>query len=106
MTTVITKPDTVSIFRSGAEVIRRGSVSLKEGTSVLEITGISAGADRNTVRFFTSEPFLCTRFRFLSDREREEMEKESDVLKEELELLKKENEARNLQIGLWQTNGD
>ena len=106
MTAVITKATTVSIYRSGAEVVRTGEVSLPEGTSALKIIGISAGADRNTVRFFTGAPFVCTRFRFLSDREREDTEKESDALKEELALLSKQNEAKSLQISLWQTNGD
>ena len=106
MTIVNTKVNTASIFRSGAEVVRTGEVSLKEGTSVLEITGISASADRNTVRFFTSQPFLCTRFRFLSDKEREYRKKESDNIREEIELLNRENEARALQISLWQTNGN
>ena len=106
MTAVITKANTVSIYRSGAEVVRTGEVSLPAGTSALEITGISAGADRNTVRFFTGAPFVCTRFRFLSDRERETMEKESDALKEELEFLNKQNETKALQISLWQTNGN
>ena len=101
-----TRIDSVSIFRSGAEVIRKGKVELPAGKTVIEITGISSGTDRNTVRLLVSEPFVCRRFRFLSEEETDERKKESEALRKQIGLLNKENEIRAIQMNLWQANGD
>ena len=102
-----TVPEAVRIYRSSAEVIRTVSVQdLPGGTVPVVLNGVSSGADLNSVRLFTSESFVCTRFRFLSDREAEDMRKDSQTLQDQIDLLKEEISIRNTQIELLKTNGD
>ena len=52
------------IYYSGAEVVRKGSVELAEGTQTIYITGLTDSLDQNTVRLFSSEGIKCFNQRF------------------------------------------
>ncbi|MBQ1533723.1 MAG: mucoidy inhibitor MuiA family protein [Erysipelotrichaceae bacterium] len=94
----------VNVFRNGAEVIRTGTVELKQGSSLLHVFGLSNTADQQTVRLFSIEGVSCSdlRFEILKEEDREE----SREISKEIALLQKQIESRQLQITLWQSNGD
>ncbi|MBQ6478639.1 MAG: mucoidy inhibitor MuiA family protein [Erysipelotrichaceae bacterium] len=99
-----TQSKSVNIFRNGAEVTRTGSVELKQGAQLLQVYGLSATAQQNTVRLFSKEGVSCSdlRFEILKEEDREE----SREIEKEIALLQKQIESRQLQITLWQNNGD
>ena len=94
----------VNVFRNGAEVIRTGTVELKQGSQLLHVYGLSGTADQQTVRLFSKEGVSCSdlRFEILKEEDREE----SREISKEIALLQKQIESRQLQITLWQNNGD
>ena len=104
MLKIETKISDVSIFRNGAEVIRKGSVELEEGKQTLQLLGLSSSALNDTVRIFSKEGISCSNIRF-NDNDDED-DKESDRIKEQIEIENKKIESINLQISLWQNNGD
>lgn len=105
MNRLATEISSVNLFRRGAEVVRTGTVDLEEGMNRLEITGVSASSERNTVKLFLTEPFVCRKYRFI-DRNEQLEQSRCDQLNEEITLLKKENEIREIQISLLEKNGD
>lgn len=103
MTELFTSIDSVNIFRNGAEVVRKGQAELKAGKQELCVHGLSGTADINTARLFSSESLECYNIRY---KNYEEDERPSLELLKEIEDLQKEIEVKQLQISLWQTNGD
>ncbi len=104
MKELITKVAKASVYRSGAEVTRRGKVLLDEGFQTLKVGGISRNARTDTARLYSSEGVSCSNLRFetvSADDSRELKE-----LKEKRSFLEKQVEIRNLQIDLWKKNGD
>ena len=55
MLTIKTEIASASIFRSGAEVIRKGCAELMKGPETLCILGLPKTAVLDTVRLFSSE---------------------------------------------------
>ena len=104
MLTIKTEIASASIFRSGAEVIRKGHAELKEGPETLCILGLPQTADLDTVRLFSSEGVSCSDLRF--EYPKPEEDSPSAKITEEIETLQKDIETRELQISLWQSNGD
>ncbi|MBR2809714.1 MAG: mucoidy inhibitor MuiA family protein [Erysipelotrichaceae bacterium] len=94
----------VSIFRSGAEVTRSGSADLPQGISQLHVYGLSNSANQPTVRLYSKEGVSCGNLRFETPKEEEKVE--TKKISEEITLTQKQIESRQLQITLWQNNGD
>lgn len=100
-----TKLDSAKVYRSGAEMVRKGTVELPEGKNTLYVYGLTQTAVLDTVRLFSGEGVTCANQRFERVSEIEN-ELESDQISEKIEQLKKQVEVKQLQINLWQTNGD
>ncbi|MBQ2658957.1 MAG: mucoidy inhibitor MuiA family protein [Erysipelotrichaceae bacterium] len=99
-----TQAKSVNVFRNGAEVIRKGTAQLNQGSQLLYVYGLSSTANQQTVRLFSKEGVSCSdlRFEILKEEDREE----SREITKEITLLQKQIESRQLQIALWQNNGD
>ena len=99
-----TQAKSVNVFRNGAEVIRKGTAQLNQGSQLLYVYGLSSSANQQTVRLFSKEGVSCSdlRFEILKEEDREE----SREITKEITLLQKQIESRQLQIALWQNNGD
>ncbi len=95
-----------NIFRSGAQVVRRGIAELSEGTQSVCIHALTRTGKQETVQLFCSEGLSCTGLRFKYPDISELENPESEKLREEIDLLKNEMEFLNAQSELWQTNGD
>ena len=103
MLKVKTTIDSVSIFRNGGEVIRKGSAELSAGKQTLELGGLSSSASYNTVRIYSKPGIRCSNIRY---KNIEDEDRESEKIKEEIELENRKLEAIELQKSLWETNGD
>ena len=99
-----TQTKRVNVFRNGAEVTRTGSAQLQQGSQLLHVYGLSSTAQQQTVRLFSKEGVSCSDLRF--EIPQEEDREESRKIREEITLLQKQIESRQLQIALWQNNGD
>ena len=99
-----TQTKSVNIFRNGAEVTRSGSVELKQGSQLLHVYGLSGSALQQTVRLFAKEGVSCSDLRFEIPEEEDRIE--TRKIREEMDRLQKQIESRQLQITLWQNNGD
>ena len=99
-----TQTKRVNVFRNGAEVTRTGSTELKQGSQLLYVYGLSSTALQQTVRLFSKEGVSCSDLRF--EIPEEEDRTETKKIREEIDSLNKQIESRQLQITLWQNNGD
>ncbi len=97
--------DSVSIYRSGAEVVRRGSIELEEGTQKLYITGITGSTRYDTIRIFSTEGIKCTNQRYETLGNDQE-EKESERIQEQIDAIATQIGIREMQIEMWKSNGD
>ena len=93
------------IYYSGAEIIRRGTAELAEGTQTIHITGLTGSLDQNTVRLFSSAGVKCFNQRFETP-DPEDAENESRKIQKEIDGLTRQADIRRKQIGLWEKNGD
>ena len=100
-----TSIDKVNIYRSGAEVYRRGSIDLSEGQHTLAVCGLSESVRLDTVRLFSGEGISCSNQRFEKPTG-SDTELESDRIRNEIESLNGQIEVKNLQAELWKANGD
>lgn len=105
MNVMTTRVENVSVYRRGAEVIRRGTAQLSEGTQKLYVLGLTQSARLDTVRLFSAEGVKCTNQRFETYGENIE-EKESDALQRQIDELERQIEIREMQIEMWKSNGD
>ncbi len=96
----------VSLFRNGAEVVRRGKVQLKQGSQQVIFDNLGSSADSTTARLFSMEGVHCSNIRFEVPAGKEDAEKESDRILKELEDLNRQREICEMQAELWQTNGN
>lgn len=94
----------VKIYRSGADIIRRGQAELSEGDNLLKIAGLSHSVDTNTTRLFFPEGIRLLDLRFNLDASSEE-NKSSDRIAEKLEAIRKKIEIKQTQAELWEKNG-
>ena len=95
-----------SVFRRGAEVLRRGSAQLEEGAQTLMVYGLSAGASLDTARLFGREGVFCSDLRFVPQYDDDTEDPRTRELKDKIEALEKQIEVKELQIELWKANGD
>ena len=104
MISLSTKVTSASIYRSGAEVVRRGTARLEEGVQELRVFGLTGSVSQDTVRLFSSEGVRCSnqRFEYLEDKDKVETRK----LNDQIEALEQQIEIKNTQARLWQSNGD
>ena len=99
----MTQVKAVNVFRNGAEVIRTGKTELKEGAQTLYVHGLTNSASRDTARLYTEEGVSCANLRF---EEADHENTRSKELREKIELLQKQIEVKEMQLALWQNNGD
>lgn len=99
-----TKPASVQIYRSGADVVRTGTAELAQGTNELEIRGLSYNTVIDTVKLFFPAGIGLADIHFRHGAEEDE-ERESVKIREEIETLKKKAEILELQASLWKENG-
>ena len=102
MVKVQTQISSVNIFRSGAEITRRGNVTLSEGSQTFYVSGLTHSASQKTARLFCGEGVACSNLRFETASESEE----AANINKEIESLRQHISAIETQITLWQTNGD
>ena len=91
-----------NIFLNGAEIIRKGSVTLQAGKQTLRVLGMSASGNQDSARLYAKEGVSCYNIRF----EIEDKNEEKDKIQEEIDDLNKQVEVKLLQTSLWQNNGD
>jgi uncharacterized protein (TIGR02231 family) len=103
MADLFTQVKTVNVFRNGAEVIRTGKVELKEGMQTLYVHGLTGTASQDTARLYMEEGISCANLRF-EEADRENVR--SKELQEKIALLQKQIDVKEMQLALWQSNGD
>lgn len=93
------------IYRDGAIVRRKFSVTLQEGMQKLEVSGLTETADTDSIRLFAPEGLSIADVQTeqLSEEMREEQTKS---LVDEIKTIKDELELIELQIQLWKNNAD
>lgn len=94
----------VKIYRSGADIIRRGQTELLEGENLLKIGGLTRSADTDTARLFFPEGVRLLDLRFNFDAAAEE-DKPSDAIQAKLDAIRKKIEIKQKQADLWEENG-
>ena len=105
MNVLTTRVENVSVYRRGAEVIRRGTAQLSEGTQKLYVLGLTQSARLDTVRLFSSDGIKCTNQRFETYGDNLD-EKESDALQRQIDEIERQIGIREMQIDMWKSNGD
>ena len=103
MADLLTQVKTVNVFRNGTEVIRTGKVELKEGTQTLYVHGLTNSASTDTARLYIEEGVSCANLRFAETDQENVRSKE---LQEKITLLQKQIDVKEMQLTLWQNNGD
>lgn len=113
---------TVTVYRSGAELIHNSSVQLSQGNQELVIEGISNNIDMNSVQIncpaavtimgvefannFLVMPEVSTRIKFLQDsvaqvqKELDKMNVQIETTKDLIEVLKSNRDIKGQQTGL------
>ena len=94
-----------SVYRGGAEIVRRGAADLEAGTQTLYVHGISQSSQIDTARLFCQEGLSCSDLRFV-DRFGGEEDPKVTELRERIAALEKHIEVRELQVKLWKDNGN
>ncbi len=97
----------VQVYRHGAEITRKGTITLEEGRNRVRIAGLSENADANTLKLFFPESVSGNNIHTINPAmDLQDEEKESDDIKQKIEFLTKEIEILNEQQQLWKTNGN
>ena len=91
-----------SVFRRGAEVLRRGRAQLEEGAQTITVYGLSTGASVDTARLFSQEGVFCSDLRFMPQFDDDTEDPKARELKDKIEELEKQIEVKELQLfGLY-----
>ena len=106
MADLYTKAVKASIFRRGAEVVRRGSAELVEGAQTVSVYGLSQSTNIDTARLFSQEGVFCSDLRFMPQYDEDTEDPKAKELREKIEELEKAIEVKELQAELWKNNGD
>ena len=101
--TVIEK---VRIYRSGAEIVRKGTADLEEGIQTLQVSGMTRTANTTTARLFASGGLSCSNMHIVFPEPENDEDGDYQSLSEELKTVKSRINAKTLQLELWKTNGD
>ncbi|MBQ5436666.1 MAG: DUF4140 domain-containing protein, partial [Firmicutes bacterium] len=105
MESVKTKIESVSVYRNGAEIRRKGTAHLSAGPQTVRIEGLGTSFDPDTVRVYAAAGLGCSDMRIVYPGPDDESE-ELRALRDKLTLLDKRIETAKLQLELWKTNGD
>ncbi|MBQ6490210.1 MAG: mucoidy inhibitor MuiA family protein [Solobacterium sp.] len=105
MQTIQTTVSAVQVYRRGAEITRKGSVVLEQGTNTLRILGLSNGSDTDTVKLFFPAGTGLSDIRFSYGTEDEPEDRPSAKIREDMTALQRQKEIHELQISLWKSNG-
>ncbi|MBR3202065.1 MAG: DUF4140 domain-containing protein, partial [Solobacterium sp.] len=103
MSYIQTVPVSVRLYRSTAEIIRRGSIELEAGKTTLAILGLTPSANTETLRLFTDNGLQLLSLRI---EEKETFSEGVLKLVKQINALKQQNEVREIQKKLWEANGD
>ena len=97
----------VQVYRQGAEITRKGTISLEEGRNRVRIAGLSENSDANSLKLFFPESVTGNNIHTINPAvDLQDEEKESDEITQKIEFLTKEIEILNEQQQLWKTNGN
>ncbi|MDO4192786.1 MAG: mucoidy inhibitor MuiA family protein [Erysipelotrichaceae bacterium] len=105
MQTIQTTVSAVQVYRRGAEITRKGSVVLEQGTNTLRILGLSKGSDMDTVKLFFPAGTGLSDIRFSYGTEDEPEDRPSAKIRDDMTALQRQKEIHELQISLWKSNG-
>ena len=103
---IFTEAVKADIFRNGAEIIRRGTAELEEGTQTVCVFGLTVTAQQDTARLLCSGGVTCSEMRITSMAVESSGNQEQTDTEERIAALQKEIEVRELQEELWKTNGN
>ena len=106
MQSIYTEAVKADIFRNGAEIIRRGTAELEEGTQTVCVFGLTETAQQDTARLLCSGGVTCSEMRITSMAGESSGNEEQTDTEERIAALQKEIEVRELQEELWKTNGN
>ena len=106
MQSIFTEAVKADIFRNGAEIIRRGTAELEEGTQTVCVFGLTVTAQQDTARLLCSGGVTCSEMRITSMAVESSVNEEQTDTEERITALQKEIEVRELQEELWKTNGN
>ena len=106
MAKLYTEIKSVKVFLNGAEVTRKGKCELGEGKQTLYVYGLSNTVVYDTVRLFGQEGLACGSLRYETPKNDEFEDNEINRLQKQINDLNKLIEIKQLQIALWQSNGD
>ena len=106
MADLYTKAVKASVFRRGAELVRRGSAELAEGAQTVCVYGLSPSTNADTARLFSQEGVFCSDLRFVPQYDDDTEDPKAKDLREKIEELEKAIEVKELQKELWKSNGD
>ena len=100
--TQITK---ANIYRSGAELVRRGTVELSAGRQTLFVYGMSYTTRTDTARLYGPAGVSCSDLRIMPQFG-ESGNPEATALQERIDAHKLHIQVRELQTEMWKSNGD
>lgn len=106
MAKLYTEIKSAKVFLNGAEVTRKGKCELTEGKQTLYVYGLSKGVVYDTVRLFGQEGLSLGNLRYEIEKNDEFADNEINRLQKKINDTNKLIEIKQLQISLWQTNGD
>ena len=105
MQTIQTTVSAVQVYRRGAEITRKGSVVLEQGTNTIRILGLSGGSDMDTAKLFFPAGTGLSDIRFSYGTEDEPEDRPSAKIRDDMTALQRQKEIHELQISLWKSNG-
>lgn len=105
MQTIQTTISAVQVYRRGAEITRKGSAVLEQGTNTIRILGLTGGSDMDTAKLFFPAGTALSDIRFSYETEDEPEDRPSAKITEDITALQRQKEIHELQISLWKSNG-
>ncbi|MBQ9425509.1 MAG: mucoidy inhibitor MuiA family protein [Erysipelotrichaceae bacterium] len=106
MAKLYTEIKSAKVFLKGAEVTRKGKCELAQGKQTLFVYGLSSGTVYSTVRLFGEQGLIMGNLRYEVKENDEFEDNELNRLQKQIDELNRSIEIKQLQISLWQTNGD
>ncbi|GEM_PF-239319 len=97
--TVKSKIDEVTIYKNAAQVMRKASVTMPVGKSVIKLTGLSPYIDKESIRINSDGRYTILNVQQSTDYENKlDKEKDTELIKEKIEQLKYKIEDEQLSI--------
>ena len=105
MVEMTTKITSARIFRSGAEVTRRGTARLEAGEQELCVFGLSDSADEDTCRLFSEAGIRCTGLRFGPAKAARSNNEDINRINAEIDGLNRQLQINELQRRQLESHG-